>query len=347
MKKDNIHKIKELIESAHNILVVSHASPDPDAVSCTLFTYNILKKNFPNKKITANIEAAALDSYGMLLNIQNIETNPFLDTFNRVNPDLLIVLDLSNPKLIMRSDIEEGIEAIRASKVPMIIIDHHENENTLEGEVIINEGDGSCAETVYRVFIEELKFNKYDGYANELLLGIIGDTGQFRYLKHFGVRTFDVTGKLLADGGNIDKVVVSLNRLNNNEVEVNREMMKNLISNGVYTYTYISDMFFKEHPEISDGEYSVANKIFVQYYLKTIGSALWGFTFKPLKAGGYTVSFRSEFDLIDLTVFAKFFGGGGHKTSAGGIIFEDSDRKVLEKILSVVEEHKEEAIANR
>lgn len=340
----SIENVKGLISSAKKILVVSHAAPDPDAVACVLFTHKMLETNFKDKEIYSNIESANFDSFKSLFDASFITTLGFKEAFSTVKPDLLLVLDLSSLSVLSRGPVEKTEELVRSVKA--VIIDHHIDKVSEKVAHTINLLDSSCVETLYKVFVREMGLKTYPGYQNHVLFGIVGDTGGFRYLEKYGVDTFDVVTELLKDGGNIDTVVNSLGRLNINEVSVQREMLANLKVNGDFTYTYVSDIFFRNNPQITDVEYSNANKIFVQYYLKSIGDSFWGFTFKPLKSGGYTMSFRCQMNTINVRVFAKQFNGGGHDSSAGGFIDAKSDIEARDAILEVIQKHRAEAYGN-
>lgn len=344
MEKYDFGKIKEAIEKAKKVLIVSHSSPDYDAVASSVFTHNVLKENFPSKEVFVNIEAASFTGYKMIFDTSFITSELFEDVVKKTNPDLLMILDLSASALISRKG-ERTSDIINS--ITTIYIDHHPDLVAEDVLAVINERDSSCAETAYKVFAHGLGLKMYNGFADHVLMGIVGDTSFFRYLEKSGRDTFPVVSELVEAGGNIDRVAINIGRLNENEVKIHTEMLTNLKSNGEYSYTFVSDSFFAKYPHITDAEYSNANKIFVQYYLKSIGDALWGFTFKPLRSGGYTISFRCEQGMLDLTVFASKFNGGGHKSSAGGFVDAKSDSEALERIIEVVEKYKEEALTKK
>ena len=251
MKEESL---KNLIDSADKILIVSHAGPDPDAISSTVFTLSILRKNFPHKVIRANIEGASLDQYKKLFNTDLVSNDSFKDTFNNFSPDLLIALDMAGLKLLSRTDIDSILSQVSKSH-EIVMIDHHEELEHPYARTYINYFDNSCAESVYKVFIDGMKLKPYDNYANHLLLGIVGDTGSFGYLERNAESTFSITIKLLNEGGNIDEVRTLMNRLSFNELEVHREYLKNLTVVDDYSYSYISDLFFENHKEIPDAEF--------------------------------------------------------------------------------------------
>ncbi len=346
--REETSKLKELIENSQKILLLTHSHPDPDAISTLSFTLNILRKNFPQKEIVGNVEAAILDQYKKLIDVSLIGTKETKELIEKFEADLVIILDIGDTIRLSQSDISSEFERLSKEKT-VVMIDHHTVIETNNVNLKLNDQDSSCAEMVYKVFVKEMELTPHQGFANELLLGIVGDTGSFGYLKKEGdIRsTFEITAELLEAGGSIDEVRGSLNRVTVNQLKVHKEYLNNLQTNEEYTYTYISDEFYKNSKEITDIEYSVANNMFVQTYLKSIGEAFWGFTVKPKGEGNYTISFRSYMYLIDLTVFASKLNGNGHKASAGGMIKAENVNDAIKQITDVIEKYKAEAYANK
>lgn len=346
--REEVSKLKELIENSQKILLLTHSHPDPDAISTLVFTLNILKKNFPQKEIVGNVEDAILDQYKKLIDVSTIGTRETKELLSKFEADLIIILDIGDTIRLSQSDISSELLKLSKAK-PIVMIDHHTVIETREVSLKLNDQDSSCAEMVYKVFVKEMSLTPHESYANELLLGIVGDTGSFGYLKRESdiKSTFEITAELLEAGGSIDEVRGTLNRVTPNQLRVHREYLNNLETNGEYTYTYISDEFYKNTKDITDTEYSVANNMFVQTYLKSVGDAYRGFTVKPKGEGNYTVSFRSYMYLIDLTVFASKLNGNGHKASAGGMIQADNIDDAIKIVKDVIEKYKAEAYANK
>lgn len=349
MEYNNTTKLLELIKKSKRILIASHTGPDPDAIFSTVFTKEILKINFKNKNINANIEGVELAPIKKLINEDSISNVKFAEAIKKFTPDLLIVQDMNDLKLLSRESILDILKRYFASK-KIVLIDHHKKPEYLEMvNYYYNFNDNSCAETVYKIFIDILKQTAYSYYYNHILLGIIGDTGSFGYLKKDSdfKSTFDITAKLINEGGNIDELRTELSRISEKQLLIHKEFLKNLTYKNEYTYTYISDKFFRANMDLSDADYSTANKQFVQNYLKTIGNAYWGFAIKPLNLGTYTLSFRAPIGMLDLTIFTKQFNGGGHKAAAGGIIQAKSDKEAIRQVIDVIEKYKRQAYANK
>lgn len=345
MRKVTINKLNKLINGSKNILLMSHVGADPDAISCTHFTLEVLRWNFPEKQINANIESVELEGFSRLFNKSNITSFNAIDAVKKYQPQLIIVLDLNELRLLSRQEerlIKDIIKAIN-----IVRIDHHPVKKERGVLLTINDRHNSCAETVYEVFLKRMKLKNYPNFSNHLLLGIIADTGNFAYLKGNNKHTFDTVYELTKLGGNLDVVNLYLNRMDFNMIEIHKEFLKNLTIKEDYSYSYISDEFYKKNPQIKEAQYSSANKIFVQWYIKKVGEAFWGFTLKPISTGDYTLSMRAQEGSMDLTRFAIRLGGDGHKTSAGGLVKANNLDMAIKQVLDIIEKYKEEAYANK
>jgi len=53
---EDIDKFMQLVESSQRILITSHISPDPDAISSVLLLGTTLGQNYPNKQIGMALE---------------------------------------------------------------------------------------------------------------------------------------------------------------------------------------------------------------------------------------------------------------------------------------------------
>jgi nanoRNase/pAp phosphatase (c-di-AMP/oligoRNAs hydrolase) len=341
--EDQIKKLGELIESSNRILIVTHMGPDPDAISCTSFTLSILKTNFPQKEISANICKAEIADFYNYTGVSSISTESFEEIIKEKNPDLIIALDVSTLKLLSKD--EDCIAVYKKHNCKLAFIDHHLEEEK-EKDVFILMDYNSCAEAVYEVFADKLGYTTYPNYFNDVLLGIVDDTGSFSYLDKNIENTFDLAKKLVLEGGNIDKIVQILGKKSLTTVKMHAEYLKNFKSNGEYSYTFLSDGFLSSN-EYTDAEITKANKQFVQLYLKNTDNVNWGFTVRRNTNASYSVSFRAQIQILDTTVFTTKLGGNGHKSSSGGFVSADNVEDALKQIIDVIEKYKEEAYANK
>src|SRR3954470_24075188 len=96
-------KLEQLVGGATRILITSHISPDPDAVSSVLLFMSALELNFLDKKILACLEEMPtglefIDGY------QKLSFGPLIDELNNFKPDLFILFDGNNYERASRKD---------------------------------------------------------------------------------------------------------------------------------------------------------------------------------------------------------------------------------------------------
>jgi len=183
-----IQKITSLIDkrNARRVLLLCHHNADPDAV-CSAFAFSqLLKRLRPklNIKIAAAQGLSRLSKF-MIKSLPVTLTNPP----NIEEADVIVLLDTNTVQ-----QLDEWGERVKASKAPIIVIDHHASHPETERLATLNVADetaSSTCEIIYRLFKEaEVKLTLIE--AKALFLGIAFDT------RHFILASSD-TLKILAD----------------------------------------------------------------------------------------------------------------------------------------------------
>ncbi len=183
-----IHDIASLIDkhNAKRILLLCHHNADPDAV-CSAFAFSqLLKRLCPKLNIaiaaaqgTSRLSKFMLKSLPMTLTNQpNIE-----------EADVIVLLDTNTVQ-----QLDEWGGRVKASKAPIIVIDHHASHPETEHLATLTVADetaSSTCEIVYHLFKEaEVKLTPIE--AKAMFLGIAFDT------RHF-ILASSATLKILAD----------------------------------------------------------------------------------------------------------------------------------------------------
>ena len=183
-----IHEITSLIDrlNAKRILLLCHHNADPDAV-CSAFAFSQLLKRLRPK---LNIEIAAAQGLSRLSKFM-IKSLPVTLT-NQPNieeADVIVLLDTNTVQ-----QLDEWGERVKASKAPIIVIDHHASHPETERLATLTVADetaSSTCEIIHRLFKEaEAKLTQIE--AKALFLGIAFDT------RHFILASSD-TMKILAN----------------------------------------------------------------------------------------------------------------------------------------------------
>lgn len=318
-----IKELKELIESSKRILVTSHVSPDPDALCSILLLGQILKKNFPEKQIKLALEENLAWDLSFLQGYHDVEFGSIFNQVKTWQPDLITIVDAATLNRISRNEFSDLKKLVSDNHIKIAAIDHHPKEEPLEAEVYINDGKAAAVQQIYEVCFNELKLEKPDGYAETTLLGILRDTGRFKYDNPDCKNTFELVSQLLDTGASIEELEFKLERYSQDELEVLAHLIGNTKDSGQgYTYTFIDDDFAENWEKDGKPESSLksGSDIFSGQFLRNVENNFWGFIVYPefkTTPKSYSLSFRSVSGGVDVSAIASKLGGGGHKPAAG------------------------------
>ena len=173
-----LQKIRQQIQNSHSFLVVAHENPDGDAIGSTLGLALALRD--AGKNVTAfNIDGVP-DIMGF------IPENDFLVNTLPVGQkyDICFVLDSGELR-------RTGIDVKNLAQT-IINVDHHPHSDF--GDICYLDTEASAtAVMIYRI-LESCGFKISNSVAKCLYLGILSDTGSFRY-SSANPEAFDVSGK--------------------------------------------------------------------------------------------------------------------------------------------------------
>jgi len=224
--------------------------------------------------------------------------------------DVLVVLDISDVKRLGNL-----AEAVRALTIPRLVIDHHVASDEPAGSVVFSDTT-ACAtgELVYdlaRVMGMEIT----EPVARSLYAAILTDTGGFRY-SNTTPRAHTVAAHLLSAGVNPEEMYrriyasVPLGRL-----RLLRDALDTLEVDGDVGLSWISV------PAGALEQYGLRSEELdgIVEHPRSIAGTRLALFFRDLGHGKVKVSFRSTGN-VDVNVFARRFGGGGHAKAAGALI---------------------------
>jgi phosphoesterase RecJ-like protein len=195
MKNSSFHQIEKIIKKAKRILVVTHQGPDGDAIgSLAAMGFYLKKIKKPHYLLCVS---GVPDSLKFIPGTSGIKSK-----HPKIPYDLIIGLDYG-------SKIQLGLESYfkKYPEIPVLIFDHHLLGNQSADFGIIKSGCSSVCELLYDYF-QAIKFNINKKIAHALAVGILSDTGFFKYthnkkplevsanLMHFGVRPDEIDNAL-------------------------------------------------------------------------------------------------------------------------------------------------------
>jgi len=292
------------IKSAKNILLVTHARPDGDAVSSTCAIIVLLEKM--NKTYTVSCLHSVPGQLLFLPFAEKIQAN--LSNLDFDSFDLIIVLDCGS---LSRTNLTKEIMG-RKKEQFVIEFDHHlrvDNYANLEIRLPLLT---STAEVLYHFFKENLiKINKK--IANCILTGILTDTGNFLYPITTD-KAVNIASEMLLYGAKYQLITEETSR--NKSFEAMKLWGKaigglkiNKKYNIAYTVLTKKDI---ETSACSDEELEGMSG-----FLSNLYGVNGLMLIREVKKGVIRGSLRTAQEKIDISKLASRLGGGGHKKSSG------------------------------
>lgn len=290
--KQIVKKIKEYDE----IVIARHIGPDPDAIASTIALRDLIKLNFPNKKVYAVGSGVSRFKYLGVLDKVDEAT---------LNNALLIICDVPRFDRVDSANKENYAFTIK--------IDHHPcDEIVCDLELIDEESSSTCQLITEFVYSIKWKLNK--NIAEKLYLGIVSDSERF-LLSYTTSKTLYLSAKLLND------FKLDLVSLYNNLYErpINERKFESYIINNItitengFGYIKITDEVINEYKVDSGTASNMVNDLNFIKELK-----VWAFSSYDEKSDLYKINIRSR--KIVINEIASKFNGGGHKFASGARI---------------------------
>jgi len=328
----------KLTDAAEKIVITSHISPDDDSIASVLAMYRLLSDRYLDKSVRMIYTGESVKRYGYFQSFDRIEfVDDVADHFKDV--DLLIGLDGSQ-----YSRFTENSTRLEKSTDRTICIDHHSSPIDEFDLSLVDAQAPATAFIIYQLFYKDSNVDK--SLAETLLLGILGDTGNFAYLKPHQIETL-LTAKRLIEAGQVEiqEFQSKYRTISRRVFDLIREFIKNTKYYQVEGWPDFQasqvtrDVIQPE--EYSDNEISEANHIYMAHYLRVIEGCRWGFVITPKSDGTCGISLRSLPGSVNVRGLVERMGiGGGHDRAAGGtfeVKEDDKPREVkecLEEVLS-------------
>lgn len=290
--------LNEILQGKHSVALGGHIRPDGVCVGSSMGLYLYLKEQFPEVETDIYLEPIA-DCYKIISNIEEIKHQvEHVKTY-----DLFICLDCGDVARL-------GFSAplFEHAKQTMCI-DHHVSNEAFADINYIEPDASSTSELVYRL-MEKEKISKQS--AEALYMGIAHDTGIFQY-SCTAPETMEAAAELLRKGINgseiIDKTYYEKTYVQNQILgKALLESMLVLDKQVIVSCVNLKSLnFFEAKPSDLEG--------IVSQLRLTKGAEVAMFLYEQ-EPQIYKVSLRSK-DRVDVSVIAKYFGGGGHAKAAG------------------------------
>lgn len=320
-----IPQLSDFFQVHDNFLLMSHESPDADALGSEIALYHGLRQ-LGKQAMIANYDIADA-KYNFFNDIDLVKNISDKQTQNEVlaSRRQFIILD-TLPDHIGNVD----PEILSFLPLPHII-DHHDSfiDETLYQGYFDPDASSTCE--IIAILLKEMNVSFNYDIALPLFTGIVYDTGSFIYPKT-GCRTFAIARDLMEYGVKPNRVYQQLYQNKSaNAVKLQALVLQTLefeLENRVAVLTLEPEML-----QITGASLSEAHEM-VDIPLQSRDVELSFFIRMDSNKNSGKCSLRSKGN-IDCLEIAESIGGGGHKT-ASGFRFSGSESDIKGKVLEII-----------
>jgi phosphoesterase RecJ-like protein len=308
----------DAIADASRIMITAHHGPDDDSISSvtSLYLYLVNHTDHTLDAVDIVYEAEPSDRWE---SFEAYETIEFVDDLTAATTgyDCFIFLDGNEPSRFTEAGRPLGADGTT------ICIDHHPAEEYHFDLNWVEEDRAATADMIYDLCFSDKTVSTEE--AEHILLGIVGDTGMFRYVDPSNASVFRTAEALVRQGDiQMERFGAKTGGVKQANFEVFQRLMANAVVGDIdgwpaFLYSYVDE---SEVREFSDEERSSGAHMFVSW-TKRLEDVNWGFVYTPRSNGKVATSFRSAPGSVNVQDVAERLGiGGGHVRAAGGR-FED------------------------
>lgn len=326
--QEKITEVEKLLNKYSKIVIVTHVSPDGDAIGSSLGLYHYLYDS--GNDVTIIVPNAFPDFLKWIKGAKDIlDFEKYPDYAEKLifDAEIIFCLDFNIPKRINK--LGEMVEAAAAKKV---LIDHHPDPSDFCDVTISYPQISSTSELVFRLICRMGDFDLISKVAAEAIYtGMMTDTGGFTYNSNNG-EIYYIIGELLKKGIDKDKIYANVYH---NYSEDRFRMLGYIL--------YEKMKIFKE--------YNTALVCLTKEEQERFNAQKGdteGFSNIPLSIKDiiFSVFMREDKDMIKMSfrssgnfptnIFAAaHFGGGGHLNASGGEFYGPMEEaiKIFEEAL--------------
>lgn len=317
-KLNNLFKknFSDIVSRVDNILITSHISPDDDAIGSTLSLKYILSQKYSKKNITVAFTGNPINRFSMFTGFSDIQ---FVKDISSLVSKYEVIIFLDGSQYSRFSSFPN---ILINSSVQKICIDHHASPTDDFNLHLQNSSATSTSELIYLLSTNLVTLDK--NLCELLLLGILGDTGTFNYIKPSQYQIFPIIKKILeVSHTDIQEFKSKYSTISQSVFDIIKEYIHNtkfvnLSNNQSFQYSFIDKKFINKN-KYSDSETSEASHIYMSHFLRLIENYQWGFIATP-KNDEISVSFRSLPGSVNVRKIAEELNiGGGHDRAAGSV----------------------------
>ena len=309
----NVDHVEKWFEKADKIVIVSHVSPDGDAIGSSLGLYHFLMSQ--DKTVHVIVPNAFPDFLKWMPGAKDvIQYNRYKEFADKLiqEADVICCLDFN-----VLSRIDEMEEAVRTSPGRKMLVDHHLAPGDFARIVISHPDISSTSELVFRLICQLGNFSDISKEGAECIYtGMMTDTGGFTYNSN-NREIYLIIGELLSKG--IDKDEIYRNVYNNNS-EGRLRLQGYVLYEKMQLYPQFKSALIplsrEEQKRFQYAKGDTEGLVNIPLSVKDI--CFSAFLREDTEKDMIKISLRSVGTFPCNQVAAEFFNGGGHLNASGG-----------------------------
>ena len=312
----SLKKIADIIKKNKTFILSTHVNPDPDAL-CSELAMAVYLKSL-NKKVYVINEEAIPKRFSFLPCSRLIKPLPKKKS---IQYDVAIVVDCGDLKRIGK------VQQLLKPEKKIINIDHHITNDSFGDVNFIQPEASSTAEMIFN-FFKEVKYRLNREVSILLYLGIMTDTGSFRY-DNTTPNTHRAISELMRFKFSVSELYKKLyEQVPFNDMKVFTKIVSNLelLYHGQVVCVELRKSLVDKFSE----EFDLREKIFT--FLRSIKGVEALIILTEESRSLTRVNFRSQ-GKVNVAKLAHSFNGGGHK-KASGCTIEGNLKKAKKQILN-------------
>ena len=319
----NVDHVEKWFERADKIVIVSHVSPDGDAIGSSLGLWHFL--NSQDKTVHVIVPNAFPDFLKWMPGAKEIiQYNRYKEFADKLimEADVICCLDFN-----VLSRIDEMEEIVRVSPGRKMMVDHHLYPGDFARIVISHPQISSTSELVFRLICQLGNFSDITKEAAECIYtGMMTDTGGFTYNSN-NREIYLIIGELLSKG--IDKDEIYRNVFNTHS-EGRLRLMGYVLYDKMQIFPqFNSALITLSREEQQKFQYKKGDtEGFVNMPLSMKDICFSVFLREDTEKDMIKVSLRSVGTFPCNQVAAEFFNGGGHLNASGGEFYGPMEEAV-------------------
>lgn len=300
-QKISFEEAKNALMNANSVCIISHRSPDADAVGANLALRMQLEK-LGKKVVSASVDPVPSDS----LFLKGIEN--FVTDFDYSEFDVIVSVDCGDIGLV-KYHIDKP--EILTGEKPFINFDHHESNDNF-GSINVVDFDACATCFILYNFFDYCNWHIDREIATCLLHGIYFDTGSLMH-SNTSAPVYEVAGELVRKGADLRKIVKNLFRTT--------PIRKMRLWGRILERAFINDQGVTVSA-VNASDYLACDASTKDTggaidFLNSVPNAKYCVLLSENEKGVVKGSLRTQRDDVNLSDIASQWGGGGHPRASG------------------------------